>query len=114
MNVRPETAEDIDAIREIHRAAFADDPYSHQTEHLILEGLRADGALSVSLVAELDGVIRGHVAFSEVTIGGKRCGWFGLGPIGVDPAHQGRGIGGRLVEAGVPALPPDRRKHSRR
>jgi predicted N-acetyltransferase YhbS len=47
MIIRSETPDDYDAIREILIAAFADHPYSHQTEHLIVEGLRADDALTV-------------------------------------------------------------------
>lgn len=45
--IRPETPTDYSAIRQILIAAFADHPYSHQTEHLIVEGLRADSALTI-------------------------------------------------------------------
>ena len=79
VNLCPETPADHDAIRDILIAAFADHPFSHQTEHLIVEGLRADNALTLSLVAELDGKVIGHIAFSAVTIGGHDCGWLGLG-----------------------------------
>jgi putative acetyltransferase len=51
MIIRPETPDDHDSIRDILIAAFADHPFSRQTEHLIVEGLRADNALTVSLVA---------------------------------------------------------------
>ncbi len=57
MIIRPESTGDYDAIRRILIAAFADHPYSHQTEHLIVEALRAAGALSVALVAEIDGKV---------------------------------------------------------
>jgi putative acetyltransferase len=99
--IRPETPADHAAIREIHIAAFANHPFSHQTEHLIVEELRADGALTLSLVAEMDGRVVGHIAFSPVTIDGKDCGWLGLGPIGVLPALQRQGIGTGLMNEGL-------------
>ena len=68
MIIRPETSDDYEAIGEINIAAFAHHPYSHQTEHLIVEALRAAGALTVSLVAEVEGKVVGHIAFSPVTI----------------------------------------------
>jgi hypothetical protein len=46
------------------KAAFANHPYSKQTEHSIVQKLLRDRALSVSLVAELDGVIRGYTVGS--------------------------------------------------
>jgi len=99
--IRPETPSDHDSIRAILIAAFANHPYSHQTEHLIVEGLRADNALTVSLVADVDGNVVGHIAFSSVKIGGKDCGWLGLGPVAVLPSHQRQGIGTALVNEGL-------------
>lgn len=104
MIIRSETPGDYDAIREINIAAFADHPYSHQTEHLIVDGLRAAGALAVSLVAEVDGNVVGHIAFSPVKINGNDSMWFALGPVGVLPAFQRRGIGTELVNAGLKIL----------
>ena len=101
MIIRPEIPNDYDSIRNIHIAAFANHPYSHQTEHLIVEGLRADGALTVSLVADLDGNVVGQIAFSPVKIDGKDCGWLGLGPVAVSPGLQRRGIGQALVNEGL-------------
>jgi putative acetyltransferase len=104
MIIHPETSSDHDAIRQILIAAFANHPYSHQTEHLIVEALRADDALSVSLVAEVDGDVVGQIAFSPVIIDGKDCGWFALGPIAVFPSHQRQGIGQALVNEGMEAI----------
>ena len=101
---RPETPSDHGSIREILISAFADHPHSHQTEHLIVEALRADDALSVSLVAEVDGDVVGQIAFSPVTIGGNDCGWLALGPVAVSPSHQRRGIGQALVNEGLEAI----------
>jgi putative acetyltransferase len=102
--VRPETDRDLDAIREVNIVAFRGRPYSQQTEHLIVEALRAADALEVSLVAEIDGEVVGHVAFSAASIGATSSGWFLLGPVAVQPARQGGGIGRALVEAGLAAL----------
>ena len=101
MIIRPETPADYPAIREILIAAFADPPFSHQTEHLIVEALRSDNALTLSLVAEIDGKVVGQIAFSPVAIGGKDCGWLGLGPVAVSPSLQRQGIGQALVNEGL-------------
>jgi putative acetyltransferase len=102
--VRPETDRDLDGIREVNIVAFQGHPYSQQTEHLIVEALRAADALEVSLVAESDGEVVGHIAFSAAAIGGSSTGWFLLGPVAVRPSRQGEGIGRALVEAGLAAL----------
>lgn len=105
--IRDERPGDEDAISSITQAAFAHHPHSRQTEHLIIAALRRSGALSVSLVAERDGRVIGHVAFSPVTVSGGGNGWFGLGPVSVDPAFQRQGIGRALVEAGITRLRRD-------
>ena len=69
MIIRSETPQDLDAIREVNIAAFAHHPFSHQTEHLIVEALRAAEALELSLVAEVDREVVGHIAFSAASIG---------------------------------------------
>jgi putative acetyltransferase len=102
--IRPETGRDVDGIRRVNIVAFQGHPYSQQTEHLIVEALRAADALEVSLVAESDGEVVGHIAFSPAGIGGSSTGWSLLGPVAVQPARQGEGIGRALVEAGLDAL----------
>ncbi|AWC22449.1 putative acetyltransferase [Aminobacter sp. MSH1] len=104
MKIRAERPEDVDTIRSLTRAAFADAPHSSQTEAAIVDALRDAGALTLSLVAEDDGEILGHVAFSPVTIGGKDLGWYGLGPVSVWPDRQGRGTGQSLIRHGLEAL----------
>jgi len=101
--IRPETPSDVGAISEINVAAFLDHPYSHQTEHLIVDALRASGALDVSLVALRDGRPVGHVAFSKATVG-VSDGWFLLGPVAVLPDLHGHGVGSALVTAGLEEL----------
>jgi putative acetyltransferase len=102
--VRLETNLDFDGIREVNTAAFQGHPYSQQTEHLIVEALRAADALELSLVAESDGEVAGHIAFSAADIGDSSRGWFLLGPVAVQPARQGEGIGRALVETGLDVL----------
>jgi putative acetyltransferase len=104
MIIRPETSSDIEAIAKIHIAAFANHPYSRQTEHLIVNVLRENHALAVSLVAEEKGEIVGHIAFSLIQIDGRACPWYILGPVGVRPDRQRQGIGQALVREGLQAL----------
>lgn len=104
MIIRPETPGDFAAIRTINIDAFANHPFSQQTEHLIVEALRDADALTISLVAEDDDRVVGHVAFSPALIDGQDLNWFTLGPIAVTPARQRQGIGARLIDAGIEAL----------
>jgi putative acetyltransferase len=101
MKIRPETPQDISVIEQITIAAFDGKPYSDQTEHLIVSRLRAAGALTVSLVAEIEGKVVGHVAFSVVIINGEDIGWYGLGPVSVSPELQKHGIGSKLIREGL-------------
>lgn len=102
--IRDEVPGDEAAIDAVTRAAFRDHPFSRQTEHRIVRGLRDAGALHLSLVATIDGDAVAHIAFSGVTIGGVDLGWWGLGPVSVGPAHQRAGIGGALVRSGLRRL----------
>ena len=104
VHLRPETDRDVEGIREVDILAFRGHPYSRQTEHLIVEALRAAHALELSLVAESDGEVVGHIAFSAAGIGDSSTGWCLLGPVAVQPARQGEGIGRALVETGLAAL----------
>ncbi|KQU72712.1 GCN5 family acetyltransferase [Aminobacter sp. DSM 101952] len=104
MKLRAERPEDVDTIRSLTSAAFATAPHSSQTEAAIVDALRDAGALTLSLVAEDDGEIAGHVAFSPVTVNGADAGWYGLGPVSVWPDRQGRGIGQALIRKGLDDL----------
>jgi putative acetyltransferase len=79
-------------------------PFSRQTEHQIVRGLREAGALKLSLVATMDGRVVGHVAFSPVMVGAQDPGWWGIGPVSVAPAHQRSGIGSSLIRSGLRRL----------
>jgi putative acetyltransferase len=104
IEVHPETAREVDEIRDINIDAFRDHPISQQTEHLIVEALRDSGALEVSLVAVSGGRAVGHIAFSKAAVGDSESGWFLLGPVAVLADLQGRGIGSALVESGLEEL----------
>lgn len=104
MIIRPEKPEDSLAIRALTDAAFVGVEHSSQTEGAIVDALRAADALAMSLVAEQDGSIIGHVAFSPVLIDGEDTGWFGLGPVSVSPSLQRRGVGSMLINEGLGRL----------
>lgn len=102
--IRPETDADTDAIREVTVSAFKTLAISNHTEQFIVAALRAARALTVSLVAETDGRVVGHIAFSPVTLSDGTRDWYGLGPVSILPAFQRQGIGKALIEAGLARL----------
>lgn len=102
--IRPESPPDIDAIEALTLTAFANAAHTSHTEQFIVAGLRRAGCLSVSLVAEMHGVLIGHVAASPVTITDGSGDWFGLGPLSVLPAYQRRGVGSRLMHEALRRL----------
>ena len=104
MIIRNETESDIEVIAEVTKTAFATCPYGEHTEQFIISALRAAGALSVSLVAQIDESVVGHVAFSPVTISDGNPHWYGLGPVSVLPQHQRQGIGMALIREGLSLL----------
>ena len=105
MLIRHETPADIEAIRSLNYAAFKDHPHhepgAEPTEHLIVDNLRETAALVLSMVAEKDGQVVGHIAISPVTIGGEDRFWFGLAPVAVSPEHQSQGIGSQLIRTAI-------------
>jgi putative acetyltransferase len=102
--IRPETTADAGAIREVTVAAFETLAISDHTEQFVIEALRAAKALSLSLVAEVEGRVVGHIAFSPVTISDGTGDWYGLGPVSVLPGYQRQGIGKALMEEGLSRL----------
>jgi putative acetyltransferase len=104
MNIRDETAADIESIAAVTIAAFRTLEVSQQTEHLIIQELRRARALTVSLVAEVAGEVIGHIAFSPVSISDGTTGWYGLGPLAVLPRWHRQGVGKALIEAGLTRL----------
>lgn len=104
MHILPETPGDREAIFTLTQAAFKDHPHSQQTEGYIIDALREAGALTLSLVARVDGRVAGHIAFSPVAISDGSADWYALGPVAVEPALQGQGIGAALVREGLERL----------
>lgn len=102
--IREESVADIQPITEVTVAAFATMEISQHTEQFVVMALREAGALTISLVADVAGRPVGHIAFSPVTISDGTPHWYGLGPVSVLPEHQGQGIGGALIEAGLARL----------
>ena len=68
----------------------------------LVDMLRKQAQPIVSLVAEVDGAIVGHILFSPVSLQGHPdMKIMGLAPMAVVPGHQGMGIGSDLVRAGL-------------
>jgi putative acetyltransferase len=99
--VREETAADVAAIHRLNATAFETD-----AEARLVDALRTNGALTLSLVAEADGEIVGHIAFSPIVVdsNGRLVPGVGLAPMAVAPQRQRQGIGGRLIAEGLQRL----------
>lgn len=101
LEIRPEKAADLAAIRRVNLSAFAG-----PAEAELVDRLRQAGGLTLSLVAVRQGRVVGHIAFSPVTVSGpdQRVSGIGLGPMAVAPQLQRTGIGSSLVAAGLEQL----------
>lgn len=108
MIIRVEKDSDITVIDTLTYSAFKDHPHhepgSEPTEHLIVNRLRDANALTLSLVAEVNNQVIGHIAFSPVLINGEATNWYGLAPVSVLPEQQGKGIGKALINEGLAQL----------
>lgn len=105
LRIEPERPGDADPISRLTTAAFLPMPYSSGDEARVVEALREAGALTFSLVAlTAEGDLVGHIAFSPVRIDGQPGDWYGLGPVSVAPAMQGRGVGSALIHDGLERL----------
>lgn len=94
MIFREEKDSDIPEISNLHRQAF-----KGPDESLIVENLRKNKNITLSLVCEIEGKIVGHIAYSAVSCKREAIG-VGLGPVAVLPSFQRRGIGSKLIETG--------------
>jgi len=104
VEIRSETPADLRAIEAVTVAAFLDAPHAGHIEQFIVAALREAGQLTLSLVAESEGEIVGHVAVSPVEVSDGTGGWYGLGPISVLPQRQRQGIGTRLMQEALRRL----------
>jgi putative acetyltransferase len=101
-NIRPERPGDEIAISALITAAYRDLPVSGGNEAEIVERLRAESDLTLSMIAEnLDRAIIGFAAFSPITVSDGSAGWYALGPVAVIPLRRQVGIGMALIAAGL-------------
>lgn len=96
MLVRYERADDIPAISRVVTEAMLTLAQANGTEASIVEKLRADGALVLSLVAEEEGQVIGYLAASAARIG-SQDGWGLIGPLAVLPSRHRQGTGKALM-----------------
>lgn len=96
--IRPETSDDVDAIREVNRLAFGGDD-----EARLVDLLRSSGDVLVSLVAVAENRVIGDILFSPLVIETPEGEILGaaLAPLAVTPEWQRRGVGSALVRAGL-------------
>ena len=104
MVIRQEVESDRRAIWEVTKSAFEGRPYADGDEQDLVDNLRGNGALSVSLVAIDGSALIGQITFSPASISSDRGKWFALGPVSVVPERQREGIGAALIEAGIKAI----------
>ncbi len=102
--IRDEHTDDVEIITAITAAAFETLAISDHTEQFIVKALRAAGALTISLVAEVAGTGAGHIAFSPIVISDGTPDWYGLGPVSVLPQYQRMGVGKALIWEGLSRL----------
>jgi putative acetyltransferase len=98
MNIREEEPSDIDKICEVNSDAF-----ETETEANLVNALRSSGCTFISLIAETDNKLVGHILFTpvELTDNGNKLRILGLAPMAVLSQYQNKGIGSKLVKAGL-------------
>lgn len=104
VTVRPAKTRDVDAIEILTLVSYFDVAGGRPDEHAAIAALRADDALVLSLVAEHEGYVVGHLAVSAVGLSDGSTGWHLLGPLAVGPGHRGHGIATSLVRAALDEL----------
>jgi predicted N-acetyltransferase YhbS len=104
VTLRPEQPGDESFIHRLTKAAFRDMPFSEGDEQHLIDALRRDGDLALSLVAEDAERIVGHIAFSRVAISDGTADWYDLGPVSVWPDLHRQGIGSALIRQGIAEL----------
>lgn len=101
LTIRPETPEEISAIYQVNQLAF-----DRENEARLVDNLRSNGVVTLSLVAQMDDRIVGHILFSPVTIINGDLQWnaVALGPMAVLPGFHNQGIGSVLIRTALPKL----------
>ncbi len=100
MNIRQETQGDYQKVRELVKTAFETAEHSDGGEHNLVERLRKSSGFvkELSLVAEEDGVLLGHILFTKAKVGDMDI--LALAPLSVFPTAQGKGVGTALMRKG--------------
>lgn len=102
--IREASDGDAAAIELLTMVAFMRSDHSRHDEQHVIAALRNDGALALSLVADHDGYVVGHLAVSPVSLSDDSPGWHALGPLAIGPGHQRQGLGTRLVQSALANL----------
>ena len=100
MIIRQEEPKDYEAVYRVVKAAFGSAEHTDGNEQDLVNALRKSKSFipALSLVAEQDGKVTGHILFTEVKVGGTVQ--LALAPLSVLPAFQKQGIGKALIRAG--------------
>lgn len=105
MQIQEETREQHARTHALNCAAFG---RSYEAD--LVDRLRADGVVRLSLVAVEDGEVVGHILFTELPtqVDGREVDAVALAPMAVDPRRQSAGVGSALVREGLARLARDR------
>lgn len=102
ITIRQEIESDYKAVFKIIESAFKKTEFSDNTEQFLVERLRKSNAFipELSLVAEVDGTIVGHILLTKIDINNKthKVGSLALAPVSVLPSFQKKGIGSKLIK----------------
>lgn len=104
VSLRAATPADEDAIEILTLVSYFQVEGSRQDEHAAIAALRRDGALSLSLVAEHEGYVVGHLAVSPLELSDGSLDWYVIGPLAVGPGHRRQGIATALLQAALVEL----------
>jgi len=105
MSIRIATSLDRDDVRDVHLCAFPEGEREIISKIAINLLSERTTPQTISLVAETEGAVVGHVAFSPVTIdNNENFQGYILAPLGVKPDYQKRRIGSKLIESGMQQL----------
>ncbi len=100
IKIRPETKDDYAEVFNLVKSAFEHAEHTDNDEHNLVGRLRSSDAFipELSLVAEIDGEIVGHIMFTKLKVGNTTQ--LALAPVAVLPKCQGHGVGGALILQG--------------
>ena len=103
--IRQELDEDYKISEQVVEEAFKNAEYSDHREHFLVSNLRkSEGFIpELSIVAEIDGEIAGHIMFTKLLIKNNEESYesLALAPVSVKPKYQNKGIGSKLITEGL-------------